>query len=90
MKHEAFVSFQASNEFLSIVIGTNKVVFNAEHVIRIRAVLLKTDGLPYQGATDLFLLDPDGFTVRKWNSVHLNNGMLLQKYQLPLFPKVHH
>ncbi len=45
-------------------------------------------GLPYRGTADLFLLDPDGFVVRKWNSQHLNVGVLFQNFQLPLYPKV--
>ena len=68
--------------------STNKVVFNAEHPIRIRAVLLTTEVLPYEGTADLYVIDPDGFIVRKWNSKELNVGVLTQTFQLPLYPKV--
>ena len=77
-----------SPKFLSILISTNKVIFNAEHLIRMRVVMLTTAMTPYEGIADLFLLDPDGYVIRKWNSQELNVGVLTQEFQLPLFPKV--
>ncbi len=74
-------------QFLTVIISANKVVFNAEQPLRMRIVMLTTEGLPYRGTADLFLLDPDGFVVRKWNSQHLNVGVLLQTFQIPLYPK---
>ena len=43
---------------------------------------------PYQGIVDLFILDPDGYIIRKWNSMELNVGVLLQSYTLPEYPKI--
>lgn len=77
-----------SGDFLSITISTNKVVFNAEQTIRIRVVMLTHYMKPYEGIVDLFLLDPDGYVVRKWNSQELNVGVLIQTFELPLYPKV--
>lgn len=77
-----------SPKFLSIMISTNKAVFNAEHTIRMRIIMLTTSMTPYEGIADLFLLDPDGFVIRKWNSQELNVGVLNQEFLLPLYPKV--
>ena len=43
---------------------------------------------PYTGIADLFVVDPDGFIIRKWNSKELNNGVLTGRFQLPEYPKV--
>ena len=56
--------------------------------ITIRAVMLTTALQPYTGIADLFVIDPDGFIIRKWNSKELNNGVLTGRFQLPEYPKV--
>ena len=43
---------------------------------------------PYDGIADLFLIDPDGYVIRKWNSMEMNVGVLLQDFDLPDWPKV--
>ena len=43
---------------------------------------------PYDGIADLYLIDPDGYTIRKWNSMEMNVGVLLQEFDLPDWPKV--
>ena len=43
---------------------------------------------PYDGIADLYLIDPDGYTIRKWNSMEMNVGVLLQQFDLPDWPKV--
>ena len=50
--------------------------------------MLKTDLLPYDNVADLFIIDPDGFIIRKWNSKQLNVGVLSETFWLPEFPKV--
>ena len=55
--------------------------------ITIRAVMLTTALQPYTGIADLFVIDPDGFIIRKWNSKELNNGVLTGRFQLPEYPK---
>ncbi|XP_023330082.1 CD109 antigen [Eurytemora carolleeae] len=77
-----------TNRFLAIIISTNKVVFTALHTMRVRAVLLRTDLLPYEEVADIFILDPDQFIIRKWHSKQLNNGVLTADFELPEFPKV--
>ena len=43
---------------------------------------------PYEGIADLYLIDPDGYVIRKWQSKELNVGVLLESFTLPLYPKV--
>ena len=43
---------------------------------------------PYEGIADLYIIDPDGYMIRKWNSKELNVGVLLESFTLPLYPKV--
>jgi hypothetical protein len=57
-------------------------------MVRIRVVMLTTQVKPYEGIVDLFILDPDGYIVRKWNSKELNVGVLQEEFQLPFYPKV--
>ena len=49
--------------------------------------MLTTALQPYTGIADLFVIDPDGFIIRKWNSKELNNGVLTGRFQLPEYPK---
>ena len=42
---------------------------------------------PYEGIADLYIIDPDGYMIRKWNSKELNVGVLLESFTLPLYPK---
>ena len=44
--------------------------------------MLKTDLLPYDDVADLFIIDPDGFIIRKWNSKQLNNGLMTAEFQV--------
>ena len=44
--------------------------------------MLKTDLLPYDDVADLFIIDPDGFIIRKWNSKQLNNGIMTADFQV--------
>lgn len=79
---------QFSRQFLSISISTNKAIYDGTQVIKIRAVMLTTALQPYTGIADLFVIDPDGYIIRKWNSKELNNGVLSGAFQLPEYPKV--
>ena len=35
-----------------------------------------------------FIIDPDGYTIRKWQSEELNNGILSGTFTLPEYPKI--
>jgi len=56
--------------------------------VQVRAVMLTTALQPYTGIADLFIIDPDGYTIRKWQSEELNNGILSGTFTLPEFPKI--
>ena len=77
-----------SRQFLSISISTNKAIYNGDQEIMIRAVMLTTSLEPYTGIADLFVVDPDDYIIRKWQSKELNNGILSGVFQLPEYPKV--
>ena len=85
-EHQSFLEF--STEFLSIVISPSRAIYNAESVIRIRVLFFTTSLKPYDGIVDLYLLDPDGYIIRKWHSKELNIGVLTETYTLPEYPKV--
>ena len=51
-------------------------------ILQIRVILLRTDLLPYDDVADLFIIDPDGFIIRKWNSKQLNNGLMTADFQV--------
>ncbi|TRY74425.1 hypothetical protein TCAL_00656 [Tigriopus californicus] len=85
-ENETILEF--SRQFLSMSISTNKAIYNGEQEIMIRAVMLTTALHPYTGIADLFIVDPDGYVIRKWNSKELNNGVLTGSFQLPEYPKV--
>ena len=85
-QHQALLEF--STEFLSIVISPSRAIYNAESVIRIRVLFFTTSLKPYAGIVDLYLLDPDGYIIRKWHSKELNIGVLTESYILPEYPKV--
>ncbi len=65
-----------------------QAIYNGGQEMKIRAVMLTTALQPYTGIADLFVVDPDGYVIRKWNSKELNNGVLTGSFQLPEFPKV--
>ncbi|TRY72565.1 hypothetical protein TCAL_06513 [Tigriopus californicus] len=85
-EHQSELEF--SKKFLAITISSSRAVYCAEQVIRMRIVMLTTSLKPYTGIVDLYIVDPDGYTIRKWNSKELNVGVLTEDFQLPLFPKV--
>ena len=75
-------------QFLSITISTSRVIYNAEGTINMRILFLTTSLKPYEGIVDLYILDPDDYIIRKWNSKELNVGVLLESYTLPEYPKI--
>ena len=36
----------------------------------------------------MFIIDPDGYVIRKWQSKELDNGVLSGRFILPEYPKV--
>ena len=68
--------------------STNRAIYAGSQTVRVRALLLTTSLKPYEGIADLYLIDPDGYVIRKWNSMEMNVGVLLQDFDLPNYPKV--
>ena len=85
-ENETMLSF--SRQFLSVSISTNRAIYTGGMTINIRAIMLTTSLQPYTGIADLFIIDPDGYTIRKWNSKELNVGVLSGEFVLPEYPKV--
>lgn len=81
-------TLEFSRQFLSVSISTNKAIYTGFQHIQVRAIMLTTALEPYQGIADLFIVDPDGYVIRKWQSEELNNGVLSGTFVLPEFPKV--
>ncbi|CAB4061934.1 unnamed protein product [Lepeophtheirus salmonis] len=73
----------------SVIGGGAIAIYDGGHEIKIRAVMFSQPPLhPYNSIADLFIIDPDGFVIRKWNSKELNNGVLIGSFVLPMYPKV--
>lgn len=85
-ENETLLEF--SRQFLSVSISTNRAIYTGGQTIMIRAIMLTTALQPYNGIADLFIVDPDGYIIRKWNSKELNNGVLSGAFVLPEYPKV--
>ena len=43
---------------------------------------------PYDGIGDVYLLDPDGYINRKWNSISARTGVIEVDFDFPTWPKV--
>ena len=80
--------FTITNRNILYFHSTNRAVYSGSQTVRIRALLLTTSLKPYDGIADLYLIDPDGYIIRKWNSMEMNVGVLLQDFDLPDWPKV--
>ena len=61
-------TLEFSRQFLSVSISTNRAIYTGGMTMEIRAIMLTTSNHPYNGIADLFILDPDGYIIRKWNS----------------------
>ena len=72
--HTMRVSQNSYEYFISIILS----------YFQIRVIMLKTDLLPYDNVADLFIIDPDGFIIRKWNSKQLNNGLMTAEFQVKI------
>ncbi|KAK8389963.1 hypothetical protein O3P69_012881 [Scylla paramamosain] len=77
-----------STRFLTILIQTNRPVYTGEQTVRFRIILLTTDLKPYDDPVDVFILDPDGYVMRRWPSRPTNVGVVSMSFNLPFLPKV--
>ncbi|CAG7731091.1 unnamed protein product [Allacma fusca] len=79
--HESNLKF--SERFLSILIQTNRYVFNGGQKVKFRAVLLKRDLRPFEDSADIYILDARDIIMRRWLSVSNNQGVIDLMYELP-------
>ncbi|PSN51286.1 hypothetical protein C0J52_05303, partial [Blattella germanica] len=70
-------------QFLSIVIQTSRPVYKSGQVVRFRVVLLNNELKPYEDAVTVYVLNSEGFVMRRWISTQINNGVISQKFTLP-------
>ncbi|XP_042213472.1 CD109 antigen-like [Homarus americanus] len=77
-----------STRFLTILIQTNRPVYTGDQEVRFRIILLTTELKPYDDPVDVYILDADGFVMRRWPSRPTNVGVVSMSFTLPSLPKV--
>ncbi|XP_068210039.1 CD109 antigen-like [Palaemon carinicauda] len=77
-----------STRFLTILIQTNRPIYTGEQVVKFRIILLNTELKPYDDPVDVYILDPDGYVMRRWPSRPTNVGVISMEFTLPFLPKV--
>ncbi|CAG0890979.1 unnamed protein product [Darwinula stevensoni] len=81
-------ALEFSPRFLTILIQTNRPVYNGGQIVRFRVVLLTMSLKPFDDPVDIYVLDPNGFILRRWPSRQTSNGVLSLRFQLPEYPAV--
>ncbi|XP_046648840.1 CD109 antigen-like [Daphnia pulicaria] len=76
------------SDFLSIIVQLNRKIFANAMTVRFRIILTQMDLKPYTDPITIFILDPQGFIVRRWPSRNPTNGVVSLTYQLPPTPSV--
>ncbi|XP_070698418.1 CD109 antigen-like [Pempheris klunzingeri] len=66
-------------------IQTDKSRYQPGDTVRARIVSVQLDNLPYKGRVDIFVQDPGGNAVHRWESTG-NLGIVLQEFHLPETP----
>ncbi|XP_064101086.1 CD109 antigen-like [Macrobrachium nipponense] len=77
-----------STRFLTILIQTNRPIYTGDQVVKFRIILLTTELKPYDDPVDVYILDPDGYVMRRWPSRPTNVGVVSMEFTLPFLPKV--
>ncbi|XP_076046263.1 CD109 antigen-like [Oratosquilla oratoria] len=77
-----------SRKFLTILIQTNRPVYTGEQIVRFRIILLTTELKPYDDPVDVYVMDPDGYVMRRWPSRPTNVGVVSMSFELPFLPKI--
>nr|BAR45625.1 macroglobulin complement-related 1 [Scolopendra japonica] len=75
-----------SSRFLTILVQTNRPVYNRLQTVRFRILMLTTDFKPYSDPVEVTILDPRGIIMRKWFSAHSNAGAVTLQFTLPSDP----
>ncbi|OXA61880.1 Complement C3 [Folsomia candida] len=79
-----------SEKFLSILIQTNRHIYNGGQKILFRVISLRRNMIPYDDPIDVYILDPRGFIMRRWPSVPSYLGVIDLEYELPTFTSLGH
>ncbi|XP_050713228.1 CD109 antigen-like isoform X2 [Eriocheir sinensis] len=77
-----------SKQFLSVLIQTSRPVYNGGGTVKFRVILLTMDLKPYDNPVDVFIVDPDGYVLRRWLSRPTNVGVISLSFGIPFLTKV--
>ncbi|KAF0314708.1 CD109 antigen [Amphibalanus amphitrite] len=67
--------------FLRLITTIHDVCFHFS--VHFRIVMLRTDLKPFDDPIDVYVLDSDGYVMRRWPSQSSNNGVVALSFQLP-------
>ncbi|KAL7646788.1 UNVERIFIED_CONTAM: hypothetical protein RMT77_002043 [Armadillidium vulgare] len=76
-----------STRFLTVLMQTSRPVYTGDQHVRFRIILLTTELKPYDDPVDVYILDPDGYAMRRWPSRPTNVGVISMSFKLPFLPK---
>uniref|UniRef100_T1IN02 CD109 antigen n=1 Tax=Strigamia maritima TaxID=126957 RepID=T1IN02_STRMM len=79
-------NLEFSSRFLTVLIQTNRPVYNRLQIVRFRIILITTDLKPYTDPVEVSILDPNGFVMRRWFSAYSNVGTVTLHFTLPSDP----
>ncbi|CAB4065522.1 unnamed protein product [Lepeophtheirus salmonis] len=68
--------------------GSDRLIYTGGQSIHLRCIFTDLDFKPYKGQGNMWIVDPEGFIVRRWISRSLNLGVLTNHLTLPEYPKV--
>ncbi|XP_050736759.1 CD109 antigen-like isoform X2 [Eriocheir sinensis] len=76
-----------TTRFLTMLVQMSRPLYTGSQRIEFRVVLLRTDMRPYQGPVHVYVLDTDGFVVKRWLSRFPSTGVVELKMGTPGLPK---
>uniref|UniRef100_A0A8D8R0S6 CD109 antigen n=1 Tax=Cacopsylla melanoneura TaxID=428564 RepID=A0A8D8R0S6_9HEMI len=71
-----------SQRSMTIFIQTDKPIYKQGETIKFRAIPINTDLKAFDGAVDVYMLDPKRYILRRWLSRQSNLGTVSLNYQL--------
>uniref|UniRef100_A0A0A9X780 CD109 antigen n=1 Tax=Lygus hesperus TaxID=30085 RepID=A0A0A9X780_LYGHE len=80
-------SLEFKPKLAAIIVQTSRPIYRASQTVYFRVLALQTDLKAYDDTLDVYIIDSDGFIMRRWLSVFTNNGILSMKYKLPEYVK---
>ncbi|KAK8404354.1 hypothetical protein O3P69_007576 [Scylla paramamosain] len=78
----------ATSRFLTMLVQMSRPIYTGGQKLEFRVVLLRTDMRPYQGPVHVYVLDTDGFVVRRWLSRFPSTGVVELKMGTHGLPKL--